>query len=80
MIIMKKYLRNHFCNDKGERTNEPPGMFCNNKFSKSGNGTKVTTELTFASEEDLNKILELGFEPGFTAAPGNLDELLADNK
>ena len=65
-----------FCNDKGERTSELPGMFWNNVFSRSGSGTKVTVELTFRSAEDLEKILELGFEPGFTAALGNLDELL----
>ena len=69
-----------FCNDKGERTNEFPGMFWKNIFSKTANGSKVTSELTFESEGDLNKILELGFEPGFTAALGNLDELLADRK
>jgi uncharacterized protein YndB with AHSA1/START domain len=68
-----------FCNEKGERTHELPGMFWNNQFSPTGNGTKVICELTFASEEDLNKILELGFEPGFTAALSNLDELL-ENK
>ena len=67
-----------FCNDKGERTHDFPGMFWNNIFAKTSNGTKVTCELTFATEDDLNKILELGFEPGFTAALGNLDELLAD--
>ena len=67
-----------FCNEKGERVNELPGMFWNNRFSKTSGGTMVTCELTFASEEDLNKILELGFEPGFTAALSNLDELLAE--
>ena len=69
-----------FCNDKGERTYDFPGMFWNNMFFKTANGSKIISELTFASEADLNKILELGFEPGFTAALGNLDELLADIK
>jgi uncharacterized protein YndB with AHSA1/START domain len=69
-----------FCNEKGERAHELPGMFWNNQFSPTGSGTKVICELTFASEDDLNKILELGFEPGFTAALSNLDELLEDNK
>jgi len=66
----------YFCNDKRERSNELPGMFWNNVFTPTGSGTKVTVELTFTSEDDLKKILELGFEPGFTAALGNLDELL----
>jgi len=66
----------YFCNAKGERSNEFPGMFWNNVFTPTGSGTKVTVELTFTSEDDLKKILELGFEPGFAAALGNLDELL----
>jgi hypothetical protein len=39
--------------------------------------TRVEVEVTFASEEDLNKIVEMGFKEGFAAAHANLDELLA---
>ena len=70
----------YFCNEKGERTNEMPGMFWNNVFTSSGSGSKVTVELTFRSAEDLNKILELGFEEGYLSALGNLDELLGISK
>jgi hypothetical protein len=42
----------------------------------AGNGTKVKVEITFASEADMQKIIEMGFEAGFTAAHGNLDEVL----
>jgi hypothetical protein len=37
----------------------------------------VNVEITFATEADMEKIIEMGFEEGFTAAHGNLDELLA---
>jgi hypothetical protein len=33
--------------------------------------------ITFATEKDMQAIIEMGFEQGFTAAHGNLDELLA---
>jgi uncharacterized protein YndB with AHSA1/START domain len=66
-----------FCDENGNITSDPPGMhwFC--KFSSMGTGTKVDVEITFATEADMEKIIEMGFEEGFTAAHGNLDELLA---
>lgn len=70
----------YFCNEKGERTNDLPGMFWNNVFTSTGSGSKVSVELTFRSAEDLNKILELGFEEGYLSALGNLDDLLAGSK
>ena len=70
----------YFCNEKGERTNDLPGMFWNNVFTSTGSGSKVSVKLTFRSAEDLNKILELGFEEGYLSALGNLDDLLAGSK
>lgn len=40
----------------------------------------MTVDVTFNSEEDLQRIIELGFEEGFTMAHGNLDELLAQHR
>ena len=47
------------------------------KFNSIANGTKVVVEITFDSEASMEKIIEMGFEEGFTAAHGILDELLA---
>ena len=69
-----------FCDENGNIFSDPPGMFWENKFSESGGVTKVEVILTFASEEDLNKMIEMGFKEGFTMAHGNLDELLAKKK
>lgn len=65
-----------FCDESGNITKEFPGMHWKTEFSETESGTKVRVEITFDSEADLEKILELGFEEGFTAAHGNLDELL----
>lgn len=66
-----------FCDENGNFTSDLPRMHWKNEFSTSGSGTKVEVEITFSSEADLETIIKMGFEEGFTAAHGNLDELLA---
>ena len=66
-----------FCDEKGNVNTDFPQMYWDVQFTPSNGGTRVEVELTFASEADLNKILEMGFQEGFAAAHGNLDELLA---
>ena len=65
-----------FCDENGMPNNMAPGMHWNCEFSPCGNGTKVRVEISFASEADMEKIIEMGFKEGFTAAHGNLDEIL----
>ena len=66
-----------FCDEQGNKTDALPSMQWKNEFSKTETGTKVTVEITFSTEADLEKIIEMGFKEGFTAAHNNLDELLA---
>ena len=68
-------LDDSFCDENGNITHQFPGMHWKNEFSATGTGTKVEVEVTFESEADMEKIIEMGFEVGFTAAHGNLDEL-----
>jgi len=67
-----------FCDEKGTPTKDFPNMQWNVAFSTVPNGAKVEIEITFQSESDLEKIVEMGFKEGFAAAHGNLDELLAN--
>ena len=64
-----------FCDEKGNTNTDLPGMEWKCEFNKTNSGTAVKIELTFSSEADLNKIVEMGFEEGFTSALTNLDEL-----
>jgi uncharacterized protein YndB with AHSA1/START domain len=66
-----------FADEKGERLTDPPGMDWKCVFKAAGNTTKVEVEVTFATEDDLKKIVEMGFKEGFAMAHTNLDELLA---
>ncbi len=65
-----------FCDENGNVKYDIPAMHWKNEFSATDTGTKVEVEMTFASEADMEKIIEMGFEAGFTMAHGNLDELL----
>ena len=69
--------RDAFCDENGVPNNELPTMRWKNSFTPLGDGTKVEVEISFTSEADLNKIVEMGFKEGFAAAHNNLDEVLA---
>ena len=69
-------LDNFFCDENGVRNTDFPTMFWKNEFHSSATGTKVIVEISFATKDDLEKIVELGFEVGFTAALANLDQYL----
>jgi len=66
-----------FCDEKGNLSKDLPQMEWRVSFTPIGDRTRVETEITFASEEDLKTIVEMGFKEGFAAAHNNLDELLA---
>lgn len=74
----KSYSGNDaFCDEKGNINPEFPRMQWKNTFSRTADGTRVEANISFESEADLNKIIEMGFKEGFAAAHQNLDELLA---
>jgi uncharacterized protein YndB with AHSA1/START domain len=66
-----------FCDESGNIIPGMPRMHWKVQFSKVTDGTRVDIELTFGSEAELEKIIEMGFKEGFAAAHNNLDELLA---
>lgn len=68
-----------FCDENGTPA-EPafPNSLWNNTFSENGDHTTlVSIEITYASLDDLENIIKMGFQGGFTMCVGNLDELLA---
>jgi uncharacterized protein YndB with AHSA1/START domain len=66
-----------FCDEDGNINDSFPKMYWKNEFDKTIMGTKVTVEVAFDNEADLEKIVEMGFKEGFAMAHDNLDELLA---
>lgn len=66
-----------FCDEKGNPNTELPRMEWIVGFTESGAATKVNVTVTFASKEDMEKIVSMGFKEGFSAAHENLDKLLS---
>ena len=66
-----------FCDEKGNPNKDFPSINWKCDFSNIENGTNVKVEMTFKKVEDIQKIIEMGFQEGFAMAHGNLDELLA---
>jgi len=66
-----------FCDENGNKTAGFPSMHWENVFVGVDDHTNLEVEISFTEEKDLQQIIQMGFEAGFTAALGNLDELLA---
>lgn len=65
-----------FCDENGNPNTDFPRMNWFNTYTALGDTTDVTIEISFDSEESLNKIVEMGFKEGFSMGLTNLDELL----
>ncbi|HJU46018.1 MAG TPA: SRPBCC domain-containing protein [Chitinophagaceae bacterium] len=66
-----------FTDEKGSVNTEMPRTNWKVEFTPVDTITRVNVELTFATEAELEKIIEMGFKEGFAAGHTNLDELLA---
>jgi len=65
-----------FCDAEGNPSGELPSMHWLVRFTPVADHTRVHVEVSFNTEADLEAIVKMGFKEGFTAAHGNLDELL----
>ena len=78
IVAQKEFeYKDAFCDEKGTPIDPMPNMHWVCNFALSSAGTKVSIELTFQSDADIERIIEMGFKEGFAAAHNNLDELLA---
>lgn len=66
-----------FCDEAGNINETFPRAQWNNVFTDhAGNMTLVNITITYGDLADLEKVLAMGFQDGFTMGLGNLDELL----
>lgn len=66
-----------FCDEQGNKKADLPTMHWKNSFQPDGDGTSVIVEINFSNEADIRKIIEMGFESGFTMALANLEQYLS---
>jgi uncharacterized protein YndB with AHSA1/START domain len=69
-------LEDSFCDENGTISSELPVSKGTMVFSKTPNGTKVEFKMTYATEGDVQKIVEMGFEQGISICFDQLDVLL----
>lgn len=77
VVIQKSFEGvDYFCDEKGVKNTEFPETHWYNEFHPTATGTKVVVMLSSTSEGALEKLIEMGFEQGFTMALGNLEQYL----
>lgn len=65
-----------FCDQDGQVNADFPTMLWKKEFRKHEDSTTVVIEVNFDKEEDMLKIIGMGFQEGFTAGMNNLDHYL----
>ncbi|MEP6746520.1 MAG: SRPBCC domain-containing protein [Bacteroidota bacterium] len=66
-----------FSDENGQRKPGEPVWNWKNSFIKTADGTRIESEISFEKKEDMDKILDTGFEEGYSSGLDNLDELLS---
>ena len=73
-------IEDFFSDENGNTNNQLPNSKGQNVFTATTNGTRVEFKMTYPTEADLQKIIEMGFEQGITACFEQLQEMFNNNK
>lgn len=65
-----------FCDENGTMNTEMPVTEWTNVFTETAEGTTVTNTLLFESEKDLQTLVDMGFEQGYSLGLNQLEALL----
>jgi len=66
-----------FCDEEGNPNTDFPLMHWLKEFAAIENRSKVNIEIAFDKEGDMEMIIQMGMQEGFTAALDNLDAYLS---
>lgn len=81
IVLEQKFIGlDYFCDEKGNINEELPKSKWLVEFEPEGSHTFVTIETKYESTEDLETILGMGFQEGFTTALLQLDKYLQQEK
>ena len=69
-------IKDEFCDEEGIVNPEFPTSNGKNTFTKTENGTLVSFKTIYNTEEEVQKIVEMGFEQGITMTFEELAKLL----
>ncbi len=74
------HLEDVFCDEDGNPNLELPVSKGSNEFTATATGTLVEFKMSYSTEEQLQKIIEMGFEQGITACLEQLNQLIIHAK
>ncbi|HEU0022121.1 MAG TPA: hypothetical protein VFR55_10695 [Dehalococcoidia bacterium] len=66
-----------FCDEAGRKSGEIPSMHWLNEFHSEGETTNVIVTISFSTEADMDRIIGMGLEEGFSMGLDQLEKLLA---
>ena len=69
----------YFCGEDGTINEELPSSHWDLQFDIEGEVTKVIVTTTYASEKDLQTVIEMGMKEGFNQGLDQLETLLQNN-
>lgn len=69
-----------FCDEDGNTNTEMPRTGWKNSFAETDGITKVTVVGTYDKLEDLEMVIQMGFQEGFTMGLNQLEEVLKELK
>lgn len=76
-LLKRITSKDSFCDEQGNQTLDFPVMNWKKEFNETENDTTVNIEITFDKEGDMETIIKMGFQEGFTAGLDNLDDYLS---
>jgi uncharacterized protein YndB with AHSA1/START domain len=78
IVPQKSFSANEgFCDAQGVVNDSFPKSDWHNTFEEKGTTTMVSIEISYASLADLETIISMGFQEGFTSGMENLDAIFA---
>lgn len=73
-------IEDAFCDENGNINHDLPVSNGQISFTETRNGTRVEFTMKYPTEEDVNKLIDMGFEEGITICYDQLNELLVKDK
>lgn len=74
------HLEDVFCDENGILNTELPASKGTNEFSSTESGTYVEFKMTYSSDEEMQQLIEMGFEEGITICMEQLNQLIVNSK
>jgi uncharacterized protein YndB with AHSA1/START domain len=74
------HMKDSFCDEDGIINPELPISKGSMEFTSTATGAKVEFKMYYASEEHLQKVIEMGFEQGITICIEQLNQLIMNSK